>query len=320
MPMITINSTALRLMRLFLVLLAVVLSFAQAQRQVCAQKSPPFLRFSTSALALLFMSIANSGQILVQAQPPDFQLVGNGACRDCSGTGSNGEYDKIDFRHGTSGATITSADDCVRLCVACAVEVSSGNPNREFRGFVFVDGVSTGYECACYFDDDTVDFTNECQNIVTTCSGVAESPFRYTSNRAGTGEMCTSSSNTASECFKLTAPFVASDHAPTGCPSMIPSTSPSSSEVPSDVPSDFPSTSPSLNPSSKPSETPSSMPSESPSSNPSSMPSESPSSDPSSEPSSEPSSGPSSEPSDTPSCLPSAYPTESPSTEFGKLV
>eukprot|EP00985_Skeletonema_marinoi_P028735 scaffold25896_cov228-Skeletonema_marinoi.AAC.1 len=74
----TIYFTALLLMRLLLVL-AVVLSFAQ--RQVHAQ--PPLLRFSTPALALILASE------FVQAQPPEFEVVGDGACLDCGAGNGN---------------------------------------------------------------------------------------------------------------------------------------------------------------------------------------------------------------------------------------
>eukprot|EP00984_Skeletonema_dohrnii_P014791 scaffold6287_cov78-Skeletonema_dohrnii-CCMP3373.AAC.1 len=176
----TIYFTSLLLMRLLLVL-AVVLSFAQ--RQVHAQ--PPLLRFSTPtpALALILASVANSGQTLVQAQPLEFEVIGYGACQDCGTV----DYDAIRFQNG-SGASITSEDDCVRLCVACHFEVSSSNPNREFRGYVWAP--SPYLFCACYFDDDpAVDFTNECQNMRTTC-GAVESPNAYRTDRSGNGVMC----------------------------------------------------------------------------------------------------------------------------------
>jgi len=223
-------------MRLLLVL-AVVLSFAQ--RQVHAQ--PPLLRFSTPALALILASE------FVQAQPPEFEVVGDGACLDC-GAGNGNVYDYIEFVDG-SGATVTSKDECESLCVACASEVSSSNANREFRGFVWLPS-SLG--CACYFDDDSVDFTNECQNM-STCSGAA-SPNGYVTDRNGNGVMCSSNGNTLSECSKLTAPFP-SNYVPTECPSSVPSTSPST--TPSEVPSDIPSTSPSCSPSNSPTESPS---------------------------------------------------------------
>jgi len=291
-------------MRLLLVL-AVVLSFAQ--RQVHAQ--PPLLRFSTPALALILVSE------FVQAQPPEFEVVGDGACLDC-GAGNGNDYDYIEFMNG-SGATVTSKDECESLCLACASEVSSSNPNREFRGIVWAPSI---LDCTCYFDDDSVDFTNECQNM-STCSGAA-SPTSYESERSGNGVMCSSTGNTFSECSKLTAPFP-SNYVPAECPSSVPSTSPST--TPSEVPSEFPSTSPSSSsmPSESPSDAPSTLPSDDPSSSPSEQPSvslapsESPSDLPSNQPSDSTSTEPSSKQSSTPSCSPSNSPTESPSVKDG---
>ncbi len=121
-------------------------------------------------LLLLLTALPQLSDAQCDEQPLElFEIVGDGACMDCSpgGTLPLPLYDYIRFEDGTNSATITSVDDCKRLCTACAVEVSS----RVFRGFVYydADGISP-QQCYCYFDDDTVDFTmNECENIVTTC-------------------------------------------------------------------------------------------------------------------------------------------------------
>ena len=219
---------------------------------------------------------------------PNFEVVGDGACRDAGGS----EYDTIAFLNGQFGAEISSKDDCVRLCVSCACEVMVSNNNRQFRGFVYVPSSSA---CACYFDDDTNFDSTECQNM-DAGKGFLESRLGFQSWHGGSGPIGGSTGDPDAECLRpVVRPF-------------------STSECSSDTPSgSMPSDEPSSEPSSQPSSEPSSMPSDEPSSEPSSQPS----SEPSSMPSDEPSSEPSSEPSATPSCSPSSAPTESPSKPPG---
>ena len=123
-----LNFTFPVLMRLLLVL-AVVPSFVQ--QQVHAQTTAFIVRFSTSIfLGLLVSDLATWPMLGAQAQPLEFRVISGGICQD----GQDRRYDYIAY----SSSFIQSADECATLCVPCASEVSSSNPNRQFRGFVFV--------------------------------------------------------------------------------------------------------------------------------------------------------------------------------------
>ena len=196
-------------MKLLLVLLAAVPTAV-----VHALQSPfvmmPF-SFSTPAAAALFLTLlvsdianSNKGRILVQALP-DFEEVGNGACED----DQNRFYDMISFQDGSGGAVVESKDDCERLCVSCACEVSVSNTNRVFRGFDYSvppPGVGPSY-CTCYFDDDpSADFTkNECKNMNAGKDSL-ESAFTYYSGFRGSGPIggANADGNPYRECSKVT--------------------------------------------------------------------------------------------------------------------
>ncbi len=168
-------------------------------------------------LLLLLTALPQLSDAQSDEQPLEFQSVGDGYCMDCSGAGGGSalDYDSVGFKHGTNSATITSVDDCKRLCTACSVEVSSVNLNRVLRGFEY-----EGDYCYCLFEDDTVDITvNECKNIGT----AGESRVSYYSGGGGTGEMCTPDGCPGVECFKL----IQSPSSPTKA-----SKSPKASKVP----------------------------------------------------------------------------------------
>eukprot|EP00986_Skeletonema_menzelii_P018804 scaffold26722_cov200-Skeletonema_menzelii.AAC.1 len=233
-----------------LLLLVLASAFPTFVRQVHAQQSPfvmPPFSFSTPAAVALFLTLlvsdvanSNTGRILVQAVP-DFRFVGNGACQDGS---SSNYYDYIGFVHGLNGVVVTSKDDCERLCVTCACEVSVRNTNRQFRGFAHTPNDQVP-GCFCYFDDDPSNFSNECENI-DAGKGFSESPFVYVSNRAGNDAIVTSN-NESSDCWATVTIFDTSDDCPSDAPS----------ESPSDAPSESPSDAPVIAPSESPSDTPS---------------------------------------------------------------
>ena len=266
-----VNYTSLPPMKLLLVLAA----FPTFVRQVHAQQSPfvmPPFSLSTPAAAALFLTLLVSD---VAATLPDFEVVGNGACLD--GSSPRNRYDYILFLNGY-GAVVTSKDDCARLCVPCACEVT----NRQFRGFGYVPTLASANDepaCACFFDDDPSAFTgSECQNMnAGKCN--PESRFRngYVSYRSGTGVIDSSSSDTDAECLRTVTTFSTEDCPiiKEDCPSEVPS------ESPVIAPSESPSESPVIAPSESPSDAPVIAPSESPSDAPVIAPSESPSDTPS---------------------------------------
>ena len=249
--------------KLLLVLSAVVPTFI---RQVHAQQSPSVMMpfsFSTPAaalfLTLLVSDVANSnkGRSLVQALP-DFEVVDDGFCRDVNGN----SYDNIGFTNGRFGAVVTSKDDCARLCVPCACEVT----NKQFRGFVYIPTPTLQFSCYCVFDDDGVAFTaNECKNIDAGKVSLESATF-YFLGGAGDGEIDGTNGDTSVECSKTVTTFSTED-----CPSDVPSESPSDAPIiaPSESPSDAPLESPSDAPLESPSDAPSIAPSEYPSDTPS---------------------------------------------------
>ena len=242
-------------MKLLLLVLSAVPAFV---RQVHAQLSPFVMMpcsFSTPAAALFLTLLVSD----VAATLPDFEVVGTGACED----DQNRFYDYFLFQNG-SGAVVTSKDDCARLCVPCACEVSVSNTNRQFRGFVYVPTALGQPACACYFDDDpSADFTgSECQNMnAGKCN--PESQSAHVSDRSGTGVIDSSFTSATSECSRTVTTFSTEDCPiiKEDCPSEVPSESPVIS--PSESPSDAPVISPSESPSGAPSESPSDAPSKS---------------------------------------------------------
>ena len=203
-------------------------SSVSAAQLVHAQS--PFVLFSSSiAPVLLVLSVSavansNSGQLLVQALPEFEKVVvrgkSTGACQDALSR----NYDYIEFEGGKKGSEVSSTDDCERLCVACACEVSVSNTNRVFRGFTY----QPTDLCFCYFDaDQSAPFAkNECQNMNAGKNSL-ESPDRYKSGRDGSGPI-EERVGTGGECWKTKEVFSTSQ-----CPSDAPSESPSVSKAPS---------------------------------------------------------------------------------------
>ena len=149
----------------------------------------------------------------MQVIPDGYEYVGDGNCRD----NQNMDYDFfyfVDDEHGAvideHGAVISSKGECIRLCEACACEVSDGS-DKAYRGFAYLEthlasSVNSKW-CRCYFDD--ADFTGtECKNL-SAGNTLPESSYDIQTVKDGSGVISGSSGPTDyifvifHQCYKI---------------------------------------------------------------------------------------------------------------------